>query len=205
MSASFTGTDLACLRGDRLVFRGVGFTLAGGGALLLQGPNGSGKSSLMRLMAGLGTPAEGKIAWDGQPVDDDPDAHRARLHYVGHLDAVKPTLTVAENVTFHAAVRGAHTAIDDALDAFGLTVLADQPGRFLSQGQRRHTALARLLASPAELWLLDEPTLGLDVASVARLASAIARHRAGGGRVVLATHIPIDLPGAAVLELGGAR
>ena len=71
MSASFTGTDLACLRGDRLVFRGVGFTLAGGGALLLQGPNGSGKSSLMRLMAGLGTPAEGKIAWDGQPVDDD--------------------------------------------------------------------------------------------------------------------------------------
>lgn len=205
MSASFTGTDLACLRGDRLVFRGVGFTLAGGGALLLQGPNGSGKSSLMRLMAGLGTPAEGKIAWDGQPVDDDPDAHRARLHYVGHLDAVKPTLTVAENVTFHAAVRGAHTAIDDALDAFGLTVLADQPGRFLSQGQRRRTALARLLASPAELWLLDEPTLGLDVASVARLASAIARHRAGGGRVVLATHIPIDLPGAAVLELGGAR
>src|SRR5262245_24320711 len=114
MTLTFSGADLACLRGERLVFRGLAFALAAGGALLLHGPNGSGKSSLMRLMAGLGTPAQGTIAWDGQPIDDDPEAHRARLHYVGHLDAVKPTLTVAENIAFQAALRGAPPDVDAA-------------------------------------------------------------------------------------------
>ena len=203
MNSSFTGADLACLRGGRLVFRGVAFAVAAGGALLLHGPNGSGKSSLMRLMAGLGTPAEGRIAWDGRPIDDDAEAHRARLHYVGHLDAVKSTLTVVENVAFHAALRGGSATTVAALDAFVLGPLADQPGRFLSQGQRRRVALARLLATPAALWLLDEPTLGLDHASVERLVSVITRHRAGGGRVVVATHVPFDLAGASVLDLGG--
>jgi heme exporter protein A len=204
MSATFSGTELACLRGERLVFRGVAFAIPEGGALFLHGPNGSGKSSLMRLMAGLGLPAEGQIAWDGEPIADDPDAHRARLHYVGHLDAVKPTLTVAENIAFHAALRGEAMKVDPALDAFALEPLADQPGRFLSQGQRRRVALARLLATHAPLWLLDEPTLGLDHASVARLGAAIAAHRASGGRVAIATHVAFDLPGADVLDLGAA-
>lgn len=202
MSTPFAGTGLACVRGDRLVFDGLSFTLDAGGALLLHGPNGSGKSSLMRLMAGLLRPAEGALTWGGAAVADDPDAHRARLHYVGHLDAIKPTLTVAENIAFHARLRGVATpALEAALDAFALGNLADQPGRFLSQGQRRRTALARLAASPADLWLLDEPTLGLDRAAVDRLAKVLARHRAGGGRVVVATHVPLDLSDAAILDL----
>lgn len=191
--ADFEGRSLQCRRGGRDVFVGLDFTLPAGGALLLTGANGSGKSSLLRLMAGLLRPASGALLWDGRPVAAEAEAHAARLHYLGHLDAVKPVLTVAENLTFWAALRGGASAVDAALDAFGLTALAAVPGRLLSAGQRRRVALARLLAAPAELWLLDEPSVGLDQASVGRLAAAITAHRAQGGRVVVATHTALEL------------
>lgn len=204
MKADFSGTGLACVRGERLVFEELSFRTRTGEALLLTGPNGSGKSSLLRLMAGLIAPTAGRLEWNGVPVSDDPDAHRARLHYVGHLDALKPALTVSENLEFYAALHGRDAGgIGEALAAFDLERLRATPARFLSQGQRRRAALARLLAAPAPLWLLDEPTLGLDDASLGRLAAALSAHLAGGGCIVAATHAPIAIANAHRLELGG--
>jgi heme exporter protein A len=199
----FEGRDLLCIRGERRVFAGLSFAVPPGGALLLTGPNGSGKSSLLRLMAGLLRPAAGAMTWAGSPVAEDAEAHRARVRYVGHLNALKTVLTTAENVAFWARLAGAGGAdVERALAGFGLTPLAPVAGRLLSSGQRRRVALARLLAAPGDLWLLDEPSVGLDQASLAALSTAIAAHRAGGGRVIAATHTPIDMPGAETLDLG---
>ena len=196
----FAGRGLACRRGERLVFAGLSFTVPPGGALALTGPNGSGKSSLLRLMAGLTPPEAGGLAWDGVPAREDPAAHRARLHFIGHDDAVKPALTVAETLTFWAGMHGG-SAIAPALEHFGLAALAAWPCRLLSAGQRRRLALARLVASPAPLWLLDEPLTGLDSDAVADLASAIAAHRAQGGLVVYSTHTALPLEDIATLSL----
>jgi len=179
---------LAAFRGEKLVFRDLDFTVPDGGALLLTGPNGSGKSTLLRVLAGLLRPAAGEVHWDG-PVA-----------YVGHQDAVKPALTVSENLRFAAAVGCGDTA--SALTAVGLDALTDLPARMLSAGQRRRLALARLLLTRAMLWLLDEPTLGLDSASVERFGGVLARHRERGGIVVAATHLPLPMDGAAELALG---
>lgn len=192
------------MRGERAIFTDRNFTLEAGGALLLTGDNGSGKSSLLRMMAGLLAPAAGRLAWDGDDIASDPAAHRTRLHYLGHADAVKPALTVAENVAFWSRFRGdgsSAAAVAAALDTFGIARLADLPARFLSAGQRRRTALARLVISAAPLWLLDEPKTALDAAATAALDAAIGRHRHGGGMVVVAQHGLDPLPGAAVLSL----
>jgi heme exporter protein A len=201
--AGLSGRELACLRGERMVFEGLGFDLAPGGALVLTGPNGSGKTSFLRLVAGLLRPAAGSLAWRGRPVGDDPDALRAELHYVGHLDAVKPLLTVSENLVFWARMRGGG-AVTEALAGFGLTALANVPARFLSAGQRRRVALARLLAAPAALWLLDEPTVGLDSESIEALTSAMAAQRDSGGMVIAATHATLSLRDAGALQFGAA-
>jgi heme exporter protein A len=201
---SFHADQLACRRGDRLIFQGLGFSVPAGGALLLLGPNGSGKSSLLRLLAGLLKPASGDIFWGALAVTGDRESHVGRLHYLGHQDAVKPVLTVEENLLFWARLHDPKTPeprVAAALAAFNLTALAQTPGKLLSAGQRRRLALARLLAAPAPLWLLDEPSVGLDQESVARLETILADHRAGGGIVALSTHAEIDLPGADVLQL----
>jgi heme exporter protein A len=200
LASSFIGTDLTCRRGERLVFARLGFGVPAGGALVLTGPNGSGKSSLLRLMAGLAPAEAGSISWDGAPLDQDAAAHRARVQFIGHQDAVKPVLTVAETLIFWAGMRGGGDAAA-ALSRFRLTALAEWPCRLLSAGQRRRLALARLVASPTPLWLLDEPSTGLDSDALADLLAAIAAHRAGGGRVVLSTHTPLPLAGAASLAM----
>jgi heme exporter protein A len=205
-SSELIAENLACRRGARLVFAGVSFCLPAGGALVLTGANGSGKSSLLRLVGGLLAPAAGRLLWGGAPVAADIAGHHYRLHYVGHQDAVKPVMTPREILSFWAALRridprGAALALQDALAAFGLDAVADWPCRWLSAGQRRRLALARLLVVPAALWLLDEPTSALDDDSQARLERAIAAHRAAGGRVLLATHAPIALDDAAILSL----
>ncbi|MFM2042321.1 MAG: cytochrome c biosis ATP-binding export protein CcmA [Pseudomonadota bacterium] len=193
-----------------MVFADLSFRLEGGGALVLVGHNGSGKSSLLRLMAGLSRPFAGSLSWDGVPVADDPDGHRARLRYLGHLDAVKPALTAAENLATWAALGAAKgggdatTARDRALaalDRYGIGALADVPGRYLSAGQKRRVNLARLALDAAPLWLLDEPTTALDRASVALFAAEVARHRAAGGMVVLSTHTDLDLTAPTVLDV----
>ena len=198
----FEGQDLACMRGERTVFAGLSFALGAGDALTLTGPNGSGKSSLLRLLAGLLRPARGRLLWRGDPVARDPDAHRARLCYVGHQDPVKPLLGVRENLAFWARLQGGtEDGVASALDRFGLMALATVPARLLSAGQRRRLNLARLLACAAPLWLLDEPTVALDKEASATLEAALAEQRARGGIVLLATHARIALPGAGLLAL----
>lgn len=205
-SSTFSGTSLACVRSGRVVFAGLDFSLETGGALVLLGPNGSGKSSLLRVLAGLLRPAHGVLAWNGEAVTEDPEAHAARTHYLGHHDAIKPVLSVAENLRFWAHLHDPHAeragrAVDAALARFGLAHLASIPGKMLSAGQKRRTNLARLLAAPSALWLLDEPTTALDKASIKALEVVLAEHRAQGGMVILSTHAEIDLPGASELHL----
>jgi heme exporter protein A len=198
--------DLACRRGVRLVFTGVSFWLPAGGALVLNGANGSGKTSLLRLLATLVPPAAGRLLWGMAPIDADIGAYRALLHYVGHQDGVKPGLTPREMLAFWAALHGVEPSripplVDGALAAFALDGVADWPCRWLSAGQRRRLALARVVAAPASIWLLDEPTSGLDRDNLLRLERAIAAHRAAGGRVVVASHTPIDIGAAVVVTL----
>lgn len=193
------GRDLACWRGERAVFAGLSFTLPPGGALLLVGANGAGKSSLLRLLAGLVPLAEGELLWQGQDALADRVAHAGRLRYLSHQDALKPSLSARENLAFFAGLWGGD--VEAALDAVGLAELAELPARVLSSGQKRRLALARLALAPAPLWLLDEPTVGLDAASVERLGLLLAAHRAAGGAVLAATHLPLPLPGAQELRL----
>jgi heme exporter protein A len=190
---------LAAFRGERLVFRDLDFAVAAGGALLLTGPNGSGKSTLLRLLAGLLRPAAGLLTWGGEDALSDLPAHAARVAYVGHQDAVKPGLTAVENLYFAARLSGAD--VGEALATVGLADLADLPARMLSAGQKRRLALARLMLSRAPVWLLDEPTLGLDTASVERLGGMLGAHRARGGLVVAATHMALPVADAAGLRL----
>ncbi len=202
----FEGRDLVCIRGDRVVFADLDFAVGGGEALLLLGRNGSGKSSLLRLMAGLIRPAAGDLLWQGAPVLRDREAHGARTRYIGHHDAIKPVLTVSENIAFWVRawapeVSDVAGAVRDALDRFDMVRLADVPGKMLSAGQKRRTNLARLFAAPADLWLLDEPTTALDKASIAVLEQAIADHRAAGGMVALSTHTDVALPGARTFHM----
>ncbi len=202
--SQFTGTNLACIRGERVVFEALEFAISEGEVLYLRGRNGSGKSSLIRVMVGLLRAVEGDMFWNGENLSEDPEGHRARLHYVGHQDAIKPALTVTENLTFWAEMSGVDAGkqtVPEALDAFSLNHLAKLPARFLSAGQKRRLNLARIVASPAPLWLLDEPTNSLDKESVAALYDAIAQHRQKGGMVVLATHDDLT-EDVRILDLG---
>lgn len=188
---------LAAIRGERLVFRDISFRIGPGGALVLVGPNGAGKSSLIRLLAGLTPPAAGELLWNGENALDDPPLHATRLCFVGHMDAIKPGLTVADNLGL--ARKRPRADILAALASVDLERFADLPARLLSSGQRRRLALARLALSAASLWLLDEPTTGLDTASVRRLEGQFATHRNAGGMIIAATHLPLDLPDASRL------
>ncbi len=185
------GANIAAFRGERLVLDGITLHAPKGAGILLLGPNGSGKSTLLRVLAGLKRPDAGTVRWNGQPLE--------HVAYLGHQDAIKPGLTAQENLAF-AASRSSKT-IGQALEAMDLMPLRDLPARMLSAGQKRRLALARLVLSDAPVWLLDEPTLGLDHASVARLGTLMAAHRAQGGVIVTATHLPLPLPGAQELQL----
>jgi heme exporter protein A len=202
--ALFSVTDLAASRAGKRLFGGVAFGLEAGDALILVGPNGSGKSSLLRLLAGFGRPTAGVISWKGGDIRDDLEEYRGNLHVLGHVDAVKPALRVDELLKFWVALAGApvdEKRVEDALGMLGLDNLRETPCRFLSAGQRRRLALARLVAYDRPLWLLDEPSVGLDADSIQKLAGVIARHREGGGIVMLSTHQDLGLEGARVLSL----
>jgi heme exporter protein A len=192
--------DLGCHRGGRDVFAGVGFAVGSGEVLAVTGRNGAGKSSLLRMIAGLVRIAGGKLAFEG----GDPELTIGeQAHYLGHLDAIKPALSVDENLRFWAAFYGGEADPVAQLEAVGLDSLADLPAGYLSAGQRRRLSIARLLAVQRPIWLLDEPTSALDAASQDRLAEFMRTHLAGGGLILAATHGPIGLDGVQELRLGG--
>ena len=199
------GEGLVSIRGGREVFAGLGFAIDSGEALLVTGRNGAGKSTLLRLIAGLVRLAGGRLTLSG----GDPERSIAeQAHYLGHLDALKPSLTVGENLRFWAACLGAARpapdAIDAALAAVGLAALAELPAAYLSAGQRRRLSIARLLAAKRPIWLLDEPTAALDREAQDALAALMRQHLAGGGLIAAATHGPIGLDRARELHLGAA-
>ena len=193
--------QLTCHRGGRAVFAGLNFSLAAGEALLVTGRNGAGKSSLLRVIAGLVRLSGGRLQLSGGTADS-PIAEQT--HYLGHQDAVKPSLTVAENLGFWIDFLGGGRPVMAALEAVGLAPLADMPAAYLSAGQRRRLSIARLSAVARPLWLLDEPTSSLDAASQSRLAETMRGHMAGGGMIVAAAHGPIGLERARELKLGPA-
>ena len=177
--------DLACVRAGREVFRNVGFTLRGGEMLAITGPNGAGKSSLLRLIAGLLPAAHGQVTLRGGDAEL---TVGEQAHYVGHLDAFKPSLTVAENLAFWNSVLAGGNGVASALAAVGLDTLAHLPALYLSAGQRRRLSLARLLVAARPIWLLDESSSTLDAAGAAMLAEVMAKHLAGGGLILAAEH-----------------
>jgi heme exporter protein A len=197
-----SASNLACVRGDREVFSGINFSVASGEALAVVGPNGAGKSTLLRIVAGLLRTTSGRITVEG----GDPELTiPEQAHYVAHQDALKPSLSVTENLAFWARYLGTGPiAVTEALEAVGLGPIRDLPAGYLSAGQRRRLSIARLVAVRRPIWLLDEAAAALDAAAQARLVELMRAHLAGGGLILAATHAPLGLDQAPELHLGGA-
>ena len=206
------GRDIGCTRGGREVLAGVSFSVVAGEALAVTGRNGAGKTTLLRLIAGLLELAAGQLELTGGAADA---TLAEQVHYLGHRDGLKSALSVRENLEFWYAFLGGRDAsaasggpgggiLQTALEHVGLAALATLPAAYLSAGQRRRLAIARLLAAPRPVWLLDEPTAALDAASQKRLTELMRNHLAGGGIIVAATHGPLGLDRAAELRLGAA-
>ena len=189
--ATLTAHNLSCDRGGRRIFENLAFSVTPGSYVELRGPNGAGKSSLLRLLAGFDQPASGTLAMDGA------------LHYVGHLDALKPALTVQENLQFWCDYFGTGN-MQRGLEAFALAHLAEDPAALLSQGQKRRLALSRLALVERPIWLLDEPTVGLDAASLARLENLMRAQLASGGIILAATHADLAVKPTGTVTLGPA-
>jgi heme exporter protein A len=198
-----SAVNLACNRGGRIVFTGIDFGVASGGALAVTGRNGAGKSSLLRMVAGLLRVAAGTLTLDG----GDPELTLGeQSHYLGHQDALKPALSVAENLRFWAGFLGdKRPDIAGPLEAVGLGALTDLPAAYLSAGQRRRLSIARLLTVTRPIWLLDEPASTLDAPAQARLIGFMGAHLADGGLILAATHGPLGLDRVQELRLGDVQ
>lgn len=197
-SMELSGTDLTLERGGRTVFRNVSFALQPGELLQLTGPNGSGKSSLLRLIAGLNEAESGRVTLSGGQEEL---TIGQQAHYVAHQEPVKAALTVAENLSFWRDFLGGGD-VEEALSAFDLARLSSYPAGLLSAGQKRRLALARIVLVPRLLWLLDEPTVGLDTASLGGLLKVMERQLQRGGMIIAATHVPLGREPDRRLDLG---
>jgi heme exporter protein A len=191
--------ELTCVRGGREIFHGLGFAVISGETLAITGPNGAGKSSLLRLIAGLIRPTRGKIVLEGGDAEL---SIGEQSHYLGHLDALKLSLTVAENLVFWSDFLGGRSEIGAALRQVGLEGLSHLPVGYLSAGQRRRLGLARLLATERPIWLLDEPSAALDTAGQELLAQMMESHAADGGIIAVATHGRVGTGAVKELRLG---
>ena len=196
--------DLACARGERLLFKDMNFSLERSQVLLVQGGNGQGKTSLLRLLTGLARPENGEIRWRGDSIRRNSEAYHAEMCYLGHANGVKDDLNPLENLRFADGLHGRAfdpTRATATLERLGLSRCLDLPCRVLSFGQRRRVALAALLLAGATLWILDEPLTGLDVHAVALMEGLIRDHLAAGGMVVATTHQALNLAGISVQRL----
>jgi len=193
---------LTCYRGERLLFKEMNFTVNAGDVLEISGRNGSGKTTLLRLLCGLLLPEHGTLLWRGQPINKIRPLYHSELAYIGHTDAIKGDLTNRENLMVAGALHGGG-GIDpeQALEKVGLSKIPELPGRFLSAGQRRRLALARLLVNRARLWLLDEPFTALDKTAIRTIATLLEEHAAGGGMAIFTSHHTINVAHAQVLEI----
>jgi heme exporter protein A len=197
-------TDLACSRGERRLFQGLGFVLRGGDWLHVKGENGSGKTTLLRTLIGLSPPDHGQVRWRGTDTRTRGDDYRRAFVYLGHQSGLKDELTPLENLRVALALDGFacdEDSLVEALQCMGLKGREDLAARHLSAGQKRRVLLARLLLRPAELWVLDEPFNALDKAAVELLSLVIADHLDGGGIAVLTSHQNVPLPGGQELTL----
>lgn len=196
--------DLACTRGDRLLFKAMHFNLGAGELLLVQGGNGQGKTSLLRLLTGLSRPEHGEVRWRGIPIARCGETYHREMAYLGHANGIKDELNPLENLRFADGLQGRAFDADRGertLGDLGLTRCLDLPCRVLSFGQRRRVALAALLLAGATLWILDEPLTGLDVHAVAQMEGLLRDHLAAGGMVVATTHQALNLAGVRVRRL----
>ncbi len=196
-----SGRGVRCVRGGREVFSGLDFEARSGEAIAVTGPNGSGKTSLLRLVAGLLSMAGGSIDLEGGEAEL---TLPEQAHYLGHRDAMKPALSVLENLSFWRDFLGGDGSdAVQSLQLVGLDHAAHLPAAFLSAGQRRRLSIARLLATPRPIWLLDEPTSALDAAGQDLFVALMTKHLGRGGLVIAATHLPLGVP-ATELRMGGA-
>ena len=195
---------LECVRGERRLFADVGFRLAGGQLLHVRGRNGCGKTSLLRIVCGLAPAAAGEVRWRGEPIGRLGDDYRSELCYLGHHNAIKDELSPLENLLAGARLAGQPIAAASALDALervGLAGDADLPCRYLSQGQKRRVALARLAHERRALWVLDEPYVALDTQASEVVAALLGAHLQRGGMVLLTTHLALAIAGVRANEL----
>jgi heme exporter protein A len=177
------GINLACVRGDRELFREINFSVEAGCLMQVSGPNGSGKTSLLRMLCGLSNPAAGEIRWRNTPIRELEGEYYADMTYIGHLSGTKDDLTVSENLRISSALTGVEISVSQATEALNFIGLGGRdhlPAKVLSQGQRRRVALARLLVCKTALWILDEPLVALDVTAVQMIKEILERHFAAG-------------------------
>jgi heme exporter protein A len=199
-----TITDLECVRGERSLFAGLNIALAAGESLQVEGPNGSGKTSLLRICAALLAPCAGAVAWRGESIHALKEDYFSEMLYLGHANAIKEELTGYENLKFNSRLAGEDAddrSIEQALAHFGLSEREHLPAKYLSQGQKRRVALARLKLTRRALWILDEPFTALDTAAVRLLAESIAQHQRAGGIVLFTTHQEVEIPQTTVRKL----
>ena len=198
------GINLACIRGERELFGDINFSLEAGNLMIVHGPNGSGKTSLLRILCGLSIPAAGEILWCGTAIQSLHREYSSILTYIAHLSGIKDELTVMENLCISSALAGSEISVNQANEALkyiGLSEKGKLAVKFLSQGQRRRVALARLLVCKTALWILDEPLVALDVIAVKLIQELLEQHLQQGGMIVMTTHQEIEIKTMPVIHL----